>query len=72
MEGFEVATAALLEKMSICELFAGIYIEVRLPLQSMTHSLQLQNILDSALPDLSLYLRSSLCIPTMRGVYISL
>lgn len=51
MEGFEVAIAILLEKMSICELFAGIYVEVRLPLQSMTHSLQLQNILDSALPE---------------------
>lgn len=51
MEGFEVAIAALLQKMSICEFYAGIYLGVSLPLQS-TNSPQLQNIIDSALPEL--------------------
>ena len=49
IEGFEVAIAALLEKMSICEFYAGIYIGVPLP---SANSLQLQNMLDFALPEL--------------------
>ena len=49
IEGFEVAIAALLEKMTICEFYAGIYAGVSLPSQS-TNSLW--GILDSALPEL--------------------
>ena len=49
IEGFEVAIAALLEKMSICEFYAGIYVGVPLPTQS---SLKLQSMLNSALPEL--------------------
>ena len=45
MEGFEVAIAALLEKMSICEFYAGIYVGARLLSQFTA-------ILDSALPEL--------------------
>ena len=52
IEGFEVAIAALLEKMSICEFYAGIYIRVPSPLQSQVNNLQLQSMLDSALPEL--------------------
>ena len=44
IEGFEVAIAALLEKMYICEFYAGIYFEVLLPPQ-------LRGKLDSALPE---------------------
>ena len=43
IEGFELAIAALLEKMSICEFYVGIYIGVPMPFQ---------NKLDSALPEL--------------------
>ena len=52
IEGFEVAIAALLEKMSICEFYTEIYIGVSLPSKSTAHSLQLQIKLDSALPEL--------------------
>ena len=52
IEGFEVAIAVLLEKMSICEFYAGIYIRVPSPLQSQVNNLQLQSMLDSALPEL--------------------
>ena len=52
MEGFEVAIATLLEKMSICEFYSGIYNGVSLPSQSTTNSSQLQGMLDSALPEL--------------------
>ena len=52
MEGFEIAIATLLEKMSICEFYSGIYNGVSLPLQSTTNSSQLQSMLDSALPEL--------------------
>ena len=50
IEGFEVAIAALLEKMSICEFYSSIYSGVPLPSRSAANSLQLQ--LDSALPEL--------------------
>ena len=54
MEGFEVAIATLLEKMSICEFYSGIYNGVPLPSpsQSTANSSQLQGMLDSALPEL--------------------
>ena len=38
--------------MSICEFYAGIYDLVSLPSQSIVNSLRLQNMLDSALPEL--------------------
>ena len=47
MEGFEVAIAALLEKLDICEFYASIYLGV--PLSSHP---QLQSKLESALPEL--------------------
>ena len=50
IEGFEVAIAALLEKLSMCEFYAEIY--VPLPSQSTANSLWRQGILDSALPEL--------------------
>ena len=43
IEGFEVAIAALLEKMSICEFYPKIYIGVPLASQSIMNSQQLQN-----------------------------
>ena len=52
IEGFEVAIAALLEKMSICEFYSRIYSGVTLPSQSTVNSSQLQSMLDSTLPDL--------------------
>ena len=54
MEGFEVAIATLLEKMSICEFYSGIYnrVPVPSPSQSTANSSQLQGMLDSALPEL--------------------
>ena len=52
IEGFEVAIAALLEKMSFCELYAEIYVGVSLPSQSIGSGQRLQSILDSALPEL--------------------
>ena len=48
IEGFEVAIAALVEKMSICEFYARIYIGVSLPPSHST----VNSILDSALPEL--------------------
>ena len=47
-----MAIAALVEKISICDFYAGIYVGVLLPSQSTAHSLKLQSILDSALPEL--------------------
>ena len=52
IEGFEVAIAALLEKMDICEFYAGIYIGVPLSWQSTEGCLRLQSNLDSSLPEL--------------------
>ncbi|KAF8432508.1 hypothetical protein BGX38DRAFT_1263247 [Terfezia claveryi] len=57
IEGFEVAIAALLEKMSMCEFYAGIYIGVPLTSGSAAsgsaaNSLQRQRMLESALPEL--------------------
>ena len=53
IEGFGVAIAALLEKMSICEFYAGIYVGVPLStVRSAANSLQRQRMLDSALPGL--------------------
>ena len=52
MEGFEVAIAALVDKMSICEFYASIYNGVSLPSLSLANSRQLQSMLDSALPEL--------------------
>ena len=54
IEGFEVAIAALLEKMSICEFYAGIYTGVSLlsPSQSTANNLQPQTMRDSVLPEL--------------------
>ena len=42
----------LVEKISLCEFYAGIYSGVRLHSQSTEHNLQLQTMLDSALPEL--------------------
>ena len=50
IEGFEVAIAAILEKMSICEFYAGVYVGVPLLPGSTANGLQLQIMLDSALP----------------------
>ena len=52
IEGFEVAIAALVEKVSICEFYAGIYIGIQLPASSAGNSLQLESMLDSTLPEL--------------------
>ena len=52
IDGFEVAIALFLGKMSICEFYADIYTGVALPSLSTANSLQLQNMLDSALPEL--------------------
>ena len=52
MEGFEVAIAALVERMSICEFYSSIYNGVPLPSLSAASSRQLQGMLDSALPEL--------------------
>ena len=52
IEGFEVAIAALLEKMAMCEFYSRIYSGVTLPSQSTVNSSQLQSMVDSALPDL--------------------
>ena len=50
VEGFEVALAVLLEKMSICEFYSEIYNGVPLPSKSTTGAFR--NMLDSALPEL--------------------
>ncbi|RPB18291.1 hypothetical protein L211DRAFT_831763 [Terfezia boudieri ATCC MYA-4762] len=52
IEGLEVAIAALLEKMTICEFYAGIYIGVPLTSGSAANSLLRQLMLESALPEL--------------------
>ena len=52
IEGFEVAIAALVEKMSICEFYSSIYNGVPLLSLSATNNLHLQSMLDSALPEL--------------------
>ena len=44
IEGFEVAIAALLDKLAICEFYASIYTGVAL-------TPKLQSMLDSALPE---------------------
>lgn len=51
IEGLEVAIATLLEKVAICEFYAGIYTGL-LPPQSTANSQQFQSIRDSALPEL--------------------
>ena len=45
IEGFEVAVVTLLDKLSICEFYADIYIGVAL-------TAKVQSTLDSALPEL--------------------
>ena len=52
IEGFEVAIALLIEKVAICELYAGIYSGVPLPSGSAADREELQSMLDSALPGL--------------------
>ena len=55
IEGLEVSIAALLEKMTICEFYSGIYFEVPLsphPTAPTANSLRLKNTIDSALPEL--------------------
>ena len=47
IEGLEAAIAVLLEKVTICEFYAGIYVGV--PVDS---NLQLESLLDTSLPDL--------------------
>lgn len=49
IEGFEVAIAVLLEKVNICEFYAEMCSGVRL---STEDSSQLEDMLDSALPEL--------------------
>lgn len=52
IEGFEVAIAALLEKISLCEFYSGIYNGVlSFPSQSINNS-PFQIMLASALPEL--------------------
>ena len=52
VEGFEVAVATLMEKMSICQFYSGIHNGVSLLTSSTESSLQLQRMLDSSLPEL--------------------
>ena len=52
IEGFEVAIAVLLEKMALCEFYSEIYVGVPLSSQSTVTSQQLENMVDSALPEL--------------------
>lgn len=52
IEGLEAAIAVLLEKVTICEFYAGIYVGVPLASGSTADSLELKRLLDSALPDL--------------------
>ena len=52
IEGFEVAIAALVEKMSLCDFYAEIYFEVPLGSHSTKNTLVLQSKLDYALPEL--------------------
>ena len=51
IEGFEVAIAVLLEKVTICGFYAGIYTGIPLPVQSTASSIQLESTLGSALPE---------------------
>ena len=48
IEGIEVAIAVLVEKVTICNFFAGVFMGV--PLSTVDR--QLQSMLDSALPEL--------------------
>ena len=48
IEGFEAAIAVLIEKVTMCEFYAGIYVGVQLP----SGSAELQKMLSSALPGL--------------------
>ena len=52
MEGFDVATTALLDNLSMCEFYAGIYNGVLLPSGSTENTSQLKEKLESALPQL--------------------
>lgn len=52
IEGFEFAIETLLEKVYVCEFYAGVYTGVRLRSQSTTSIQKLQCMLDSALPEL--------------------
>ena len=52
IEGFEVAIAALLEKMSVCEFYFEIYVGAPLSSQSTVNGQKLQSMVDSALPEL--------------------
>ena len=52
IDGFDVAIAALLGTISLCNFYAGIYFGVRLPAQSTANSQQLESMRDSALPEL--------------------
>ena len=52
MEGFDVATTALLDNLSMCEFYAGIYNGVPLPSESTENTSQLKERLESALPEL--------------------
>ena len=49
IEGFEAAIAVLIEKVTMCEFYAGIYVGVQLP--SPSGSTQIQKMLSSALPE---------------------
>lgn len=51
IEGFEVAIAMLLEKVSTSEFYAKIYFEVPLPLRSTANDLQPQSLPESALSE---------------------
>lgn len=52
IEGFEVAVAAILEKMFICEFYSGIFNNVSLASESTASNSPLRSMLDSALPEL--------------------
>lgn len=52
IEGFEVAVAAILEKMFICEFYSGIFNKVSLASESTESNSPFQSVLDSALPEL--------------------
>ena len=52
IEGFEVAIAALVENLSICECYAEIYSRVSSDSQPNENQLELRTMLESALPEL--------------------
>lgn len=52
LEGFEVAIVGLLEKMAMCEFYAGIQYKVPLDPQSTENRQRLQTMLDSTLSGL--------------------